>query len=740
MPKKLSFLFCLLCGTCILFWSCQKEPQYPKGSPDHIRMIAGQVDNAVLATAHKNPENWLTYGGTYQEEHYSSLGQINKENIKDLGLAWALEVGSKRGIECIPVVVDGIMFATGAWSVVYAIDARKGTLIWQYDPNVPRQQAKKFCCGVVNRGPALYKGAVYFGTLDGRLISLDAADGSVNWETMTIPEGSKYSITGAPRIANGNVLIGNGGAELDARGYVGAYDAETGVRVWRFYTVPGDPSEPFEHPDLEEAAKTWTGEWWKQGGGGTVWDAIVFDPDLNTVYIGVGNGTHWDRQIRSPQGGDNLYLSSIVALDADDGSYKWHFQTTPGDSWDYTATQPIILADLEINGEERKVLMQAPKNGFFYVIDRISGEFVSGGSIGYQNWTIGLDENGRPIEAEGARYTDGLTHWIAPSSAGVHNYHAMSYNKVTGLVYIPTTREIAPYYYNPKIGFGSDKGLGGGLGANVSIGSKLYIPTVMDTNPDAPVPGQFTGRLIAWDPIAQKEAWGIDQTLGHNGGLVSTGSGLLFQGDGQGMFSARDGLTGNVLWEFDIRSGSIAAPISYMIDGEQYITIAVGWGGYSGQSWKGFDRIHQGTFYTFKLGASATPPEKLPPLEQNLTTNKPNAAPENIGYGFDLYARFCIGCHATTGSGGGALPDLARSTDAVYDNYEEIILKGTLESQGMPNFGELLSEEDVEDIKNYAFYTADALLSGMDQMEYLTNLAKMQYLADTKGPRRKDIR
>ena len=336
-----------------------------KGDVDHIRQVTTAVDKDAIENANATMGDWLSYGRNYQEDRYSTLTQINKDNLDELGLAWTIDLGTKRGIQSTPLVVDGIMFMTGPWSVVYAIDTRKGSIIWQFDPEVPRERVWRFCCGTVNRGAALYEGDVFVGTLDGRLISLDATDGSVNWETMTVPEDSNYSITGAARVVKGNVLIGNGGAEYKTRGYVSAYDAKTGELSWRFYTVPGDPKEPLEHEDLAKAAETWTGEWWKQGGGGTVWDTIVHDPELNLVYIGVGNGSHWNRAIRSPDGGDNLYLSSIVALNADNGEYVWHYQTTPGDTWDYTATQPIVLADLEIDGETRQVLMQAPKNGFF---------------------------------------------------------------------------------------------------------------------------------------------------------------------------------------------------------------------------------------------------------------------------------------------------------------------------------------------------------------------------------------
>lgn len=737
---KKTFLFSILAFTTILLWQCQTaEPTYEKGSLEHIRQVTSQIDDAALADANANQGDWLSYGRNYQEDRYSELEQISKETIKDLGLAWTIDLDTKRGIQSTPIVVDGIMFFSGPWSVVYAVDVRKGELIWEYDPKVPRGKAVELCCGVVNRGVTLYKGDIFFGTLDGRLVSIDAADASLNWEVMTVPTDKKYSITGAPRIVKGNVLIGNGGAEMDARGFVSAYNAENGERAWRFYTVPGNPNNPFEHPDLEEAAKTWTGQWWEQGGGGTVWDAIVYDPELNLVYIGVGNGTHWNRMIRSPEGGDNLYLSSIVALNPDDGSYQWHFQTTPGDTWDYTATQPIILADIEIGGTSRKVLMQAPKNGFFYVIDRTNGEFIDAKAYSYMNWATGVDENGRPIEAPFARYTDGQTYWITPGSQGAHNWFPMSYNHKTGHVYIPTGVQAGAYGYNPNLGHNSKEALGGGTGGNVSMTGKLYVPNVFDTNEGAPPPNVSWGRLIAYDPIAQKEIWGVQQKIHYNGGLLSTATGLLFQGDAEGMFSARDVDNGEALWQFDVRSGVAGSPITYMVDGEQYVTIPVGWGGSQGQSIKAVARIHPGTLYTFKLGGKAEAPEKLPPLPPTFTSKRTEAGPRNIGNGFDLYTQYCVACHMYNGQGGGVIPDLLMASDATIDNYHKIILEGALESQGMPNFGEHLTAEDVEDIKSFVLYSVEALTGGMDPMEYVKEIATMQYMSDQNPPERKPI-
>ncbi|MEQ8514906.1 MAG: PQQ-dependent dehydrogenase, methanol/ethanol family, partial [Chromatocurvus sp.] len=366
----------------------------------------GYVDEARLRAASDDAGNWLSHGRSYAEQRYSPLAQIHQGNVAGLGLEWAFDFGSSRGLEATPIVVDGVMYVTGTWSRVYAFNASTGELLWQHDPDVPRQWAANLCCDVVNRGVAVWKGRVYSGTLDGRLLALDAGTGDLVWETQTTPKDQPYSITGAPRVVKGKVVIGNGGGEMGVRGYASAYDAATGKRVWRFYTVPGNPALPFESPALEMAAKTWRGDqWWHLGGGGTVWDSIAYDPVLDLLYIGVGNVSPWNHSLRSPGGGDNLFLSSIVALRPDSGEYVWHYQTTPGESWDYTAAQQMILADLEIDGRLRKVIMQAPKNGFFYVLDRETGAFISAEPFVEVTWASHVDSaSGRPVVAEGARY------------------------------------------------------------------------------------------------------------------------------------------------------------------------------------------------------------------------------------------------------------------------------------------------------------------------------------------------
>ena len=414
----------------------------------------GLIDDARIINADSEPGNWLAHGRTYEEQRFSPFTQINRDNVSDLGLAWFRDMGTNRGQEATPIIVDGTMFVTSAWSRVYAIDAVTGDLKWSYDPEVPGEWGRRACCDVVNRGVAVYQGRVYVGSLDGRLIALDAATGVKVWEVDTLIDRDRfYSITGAPRAAGGKVFIGNGGAEFGVRGYVTAYDAETGEQAWRFFTVPGDPSLPFEHPEMEMAAETWRGgEWWEIGGGGTTWNSIVYDPDFNQVYLGVGNGAPWTRAIRSPGGGDNLFLASIVAVDVDTGRMNWYYQTTPGDNWDYTAVQDMALADMEVDGEMTKVLLQAPKNGFFYVIERGTGELLRAHPFATVTWATHVDlETGRPVENADFDYTE-EEKWVLPGPYGAHNWQAMSVDVEAGLVYLPGLWTIRSFTGCPKSG------------------------------------------------------------------------------------------------------------------------------------------------------------------------------------------------------------------------------------------------------------------------------------------------
>ncbi|MGD9800363.1 MAG: PQQ-dependent dehydrogenase, methanol/ethanol family, partial [Parvularculaceae bacterium] len=525
------------------------------------------VDAAAIAAADETPGEWLSHGRTYSEQRFSPLDQISAETIGDLGLAWAFDLGLSRGIEATPIIHDGVMYVTGSWNVVHAINAKTGEPIWSFDPDVDKSRASVMCCDIVNRGVAIWGGKVFAGTMDGRLIALNAKTGAKIWDVNTIDASKPYSITGAPRVVKGKVLIGNGGAEYGVRGYISAYDANTGAMAWRFYTVPGNPADGFENPALEKAAATWNGEWWKLGGGGTVWDSMAYDPDLDLLYIGVGNGSPWNQRIRSPGGGDNLFLSSIVALRPDTGDYVWHYQTTPGETWDYTATQHIILADVEVNGAPRKVLMQAPKNGFFYVIDRATGELLSAKNFVPVNWASGVDiKTGRPIENPDARWPGKAPFFQIPGPLGAHNWHPMSYSPATGLVYIPAQQ--IPFAYGDVDEFKEKKG-GWNTGANLLLGA---LPD--DTATAKALRAMLQGRLVAWDPVKQEERWAFDHFGPWNGGVLSTAGDLVFQGASDAHFAAYDAANGKRLWRFFTQTGVVAAPVYYEIDGEQYISVA----------------------------------------------------------------------------------------------------------------------------------------------------------------------
>ncbi|MBC2837720.1 PQQ-dependent dehydrogenase, methanol/ethanol family [Robiginitalea sp. SC105] len=652
---------------------------------------SGLVSEERLLQASESPGEWLMYGRDYSETRFSPLEQINASNVDSLGLAWSLNLGIKRGIEATPVVANGIMYFTGSWSRVYAVDARTGDMVWTYDPEVPKSWGERACCDVVNRGVALFGKRLYFGSLDGRLIALDARTGEKEWEVFTIDPEKAYTITGAPRVVKGKVIIGNGGAEYGVRGYISAYDADSGQLDWRFYTVPGNPADGFENKAMEAAARTWTGEWWKFGGGGTAWDAMAFDPELDLLYVGTGNGAPWNRDIRSPGGGDNLYLSSILALDPDTGELAWHYQTTPGDTWDYTATQHIILADLEIGGSVRKVLMQAPKNGFFYVLDRTDGSLISAENYVYTNWATGIDpDTGRPVETEFSRYPESNTQ-IAPGPGGGHNWQPMAYNPETGLVYIPAREDFFFYGQPSEWEFNADpRAWNTAAFANPALESR--IDTLANRN---------QGVLLAWDPVKQETVWQVREAFPWNSGLLSLKD-LIFKGNAEGEFAAFDARTGEKRWSTPLNTGIIASPITYELDGTQYITILVGWGGVFGRWLSLTEQVNPGTVYTFALGGKAPHPE-FPVSPAKELIDLPFADdPATLALGASLYDTHCSHCHGYNGGlGGGGIPDLRYSSPEVFGSYEGIVGYGAYLDKGMPNFGDRLSGGDIEAIRNY---------------------------------------
>ena len=677
-----------------------KEISVPERKSSKIQSQVGNIDTNRIINADKEPGNWLSHGRNYEEQRYSKLNQITQETIKDLELEWSFNMASSRGLEATPIVDNGIMFVTGTWSVIYAIDARTGKEIWTYDPEVPRSWARKLCCDVVNRGAAVWKGSVFFGTLDGRLIKLDAKTGDLIWEKDTLINSEKdYSISGAPRIAKDKIFIGNGGADMGGvRGYVSAYDTKTGKLLWRFYTVPGDPSLPFEHEELKEAAKTWNGKWWTMGGGGTVWNSIVYDPEYNQIYIGTGNGSPWNIEIRSPGGGDNLYLSSIVALNADTGKMNWYYQTTPEDKWDFTATQDIMLAEMNIDGEGKKVLMQAPKNGFFYVIDRKNGKLLRAHNYVPVNWATHVDlETGRPVLNEEKDYTK-KPEWVLPGSYGGHNWQAMSYDPTLGLVYIPT-HEVAAVFVPLKGYYKMQPG-------TYNTGTDFYVNDVAATMSDIP---PVTGTLKAFNPLTGETKWSIDHNHFWNGGTLSTAAGITFQGNSSGEFVAYDSENGKILWSKEVQTGMIAPPITYEIDGEQYIAILAGDGG-AGNSVGdnlGADKEiaailygNEGRLLSFKINGKSQLP-RLAKREEKIP-EQPTliAADEDILNGEKLYSNYCGACHGA-GAHGKTIKDLRYITKDKHELFNNIVLNGLLEENGMSGFSDLLTIRDTENIHAY---------------------------------------
>ena len=672
--------------------------KFKPGSPLHIAKVVSAVQDKQISTIEDNSGDWLTYGRNYGEERFSPLGQITKENVSQLGLAWSLNLGTKRGIEATPLVVDGIMFISGPWSVVYAINTRNGKLLWTYDPQVPKEFGEKACCDVVNRGVAMYKGNIFVGTLDGRLVSINAATGKKKWEVLTVSHDRSYTITGAPRVMDGKVMIGNSGAEFGVRGYVTAYDAMTGKKIWRFYTVPGNPANGFEHPEMKEAAKTWNGEWWKYGGGGTAWDAFAYDPKLKLIYVGTGNGSVWNREIRSPGGGDNLYLSSILAIHAETGKLKWHYQTTPGDSWDFTAVQQIILTQLEIKGKKREVLMQAPKNGFFYVLDRNTGELLSAEPYVYVNWASKVDmKTGRPVETPNARYIK-TNEQIYPSPYGAHNWQPMAFNPKTKLVYIPA-REQSMMYGNEQ-DFVYDKNYWS-LGIGIGVGGNPANPTNMDPK----FPKSF-GKLIAWDPVQNKEVWSKVEKTVWNSGVLTT-SDLVFQGNAEGDFNALDARTGQVLWTKNLGTGIVAPPITYLVDGVQYVTIAVGWGGASGIANRNTEQINPGTVYTFAIGKNTAMPVFEKQAKKEYLTLPVEITEAQVEKGGNLFGKYCSACHnLNAGNPGGNIPNLTYSHPDIMGAFHQIVGDGIFLPKGMPKFKGRLSDVDISNIKGFILSSA----------------------------------
>lgn len=648
-----------------------------------------------------NIGNWMSHGRTWSEDRFSPLTQINDGNVSELGLAWYDDLATMRGVQATPLVIDGVLYNESIYNIVTAYNAATGEKLWTYDPRVGPEWARLACCGPSSRGLAAWEGKIYIGALDGRLIAVDAATGQEVWSVQTFDRTQPYSITGAPRVYDGKVIIGNGGADYGVRGFVAAYDADTGRRLWKFYTVPGNPAAG---PDgeasdtaMQIALPTWAGEWWRYGGGGTAWDAFAYDPELNLVYIGTGNGSPHMWHFRSQGQGDNLFLCSIVAVDADSGQYRWHYQMVPEEDWDYTCTQPMILADLEIGERTRQVIMQAPKNGFFYVIDRATGELLSAQSyVSVNTWASHIDmSTGRPVLMPGAHNTT-TPHLMSPSWMAAHTWHPMAYSPLTGLVYF-SAQEQGDVYARAEDGEFTFVHHRSNSGQQRRNQPELRARLLEQAR------AQEKGYLLAWNPVTQREAWRVNYRVPGSGGVLATAGNLVIQGTIDKTLAIYAADTGRKLWETDIDQAPVAGAITYMVDGVQYIAINAGWGGSPVYNLGPF-QTSTAKLLVFRLGASGV---TLPPPPPPSTLPRPpflTAGEDEVARGRELYGENCARCHGPNAVGG--MKDLRWMSAETRAAFADIVLRGSLADRGMIGFGNQLSESDANAI--HAFLIARA--------------------------------
>lgn len=643
-------------------------------------------------------DDWPGYGRTYGQQHFSPLSEINAGNAAKLGLAWSMDLPAENSVT-EPIEIGGVLYFATGLSMIHAVESVSGKQLWQYDPQVGAVGGLNMRIGWGVRGVGCWDGKVISVTNDGRLFALDGKSGKLVWSTNTFAPNEIGYLSGAPRVFDGKVLVGPSGTTGVMRGYVAAYDAETGKRLWKFYTVPGDPAKGFENPAMQMAAKTWAGEWWKFGGGGAVWNSMAYDPAAGLVYIGVGSPYPWNHRLRSAGQGDNLFTTSIVALDLKTGAYKWHYQTVPGDTWDFDATMDIELADLPIGGKVRKVLIQAPKNGFLYVIDRITGKLLSAKPFVQTTWASGIDmKTGRPVENPAARYDmTGKPTVVTPTPLAAHNWMPMSFSPRTGLVYVPAIHWAARYEdtHKPFVP-PTDRSPDGGivLSGGPLVGMK------------AP-----TGSLLALSPLTGKPVWSVDYPTYYNSGVLSTGGGLVFQGSIDGQFKAYAADTGKLVWSYDAKAPLLAAPITYRAGGKQYVTVLTGLGmGYSMNGGAligpaieryGIDPLTQARrVLTFAIGGTATlPPRRQPAPPPADPGYKPNLAQAMAG--MQAYEMQCSPCHGSAVVGIGNGPDLRRSSIPLdRQAFAQVVRGGALESRGMPKFGEF-KDAKLEAIRQY---------------------------------------
>jgi quinohemoprotein ethanol dehydrogenase len=661
------------------------------------------IDHAKMVNADAQPGQWASYSRTWDEQRYSPLDQINDKNVQRLGLAWYDDLDTYRAVQATPIVVDRVLYNQTIFNVVTAYDAKTGRKLWTFDPQVGKEWARLACCGPSARGLAAWGNKIYTATLDGRLIALDKNTGKALWTTQTFPPGNEYSITGAPRVYDGKVVIGNGGADWGSRGFVSAFDAETGKKLWKFFITPTDPAKGPDGEASDEAMKiaqpTWHGKFWEAGAGGNAWDSFAYDPKLNTVYIGTGNGSPHMWHFRSEGKGDNLFLCSMVAVDATTGKYKWHYQMVPEEDWDFTCTQPIVLADIRIKGKLRKVAMQAPKNGFFYVIDRETGKLISGDSyVSVNTWASHIDmKTGRPVLVPGAHNTT-TPHLMSPSWMAAHSWQPMSYSPKTGLVYWPAQEQGSVYARAQDGKYKYTKG------RNNTAQDATSQPELRKTLMAQAV-AQEKGYLIAWNPATRKEAWRVTYPFPGSGGVLTTAGNLLVQLTVDKTLAIYSADKGKKLWEMNIDQGGHAGPITYMIDGEQYIAVNAGWNGSPAYKMPRDFRYGTAKLLVFKLDAKGV---TLPPMKaqtEQAWLPQERVPAETFKRGAELFASSgCNRCHGDNAVGG--IRDLRKMSKSTHDEFLDIVLGGTRAEKGMPSFATALDEAQAKDIHGYLIVRA----------------------------------
>jgi quinohemoprotein ethanol dehydrogenase len=660
---------------------------------------ASGIDHARMVNADAQPGQWASYSRTWDEQRYSPLDQINDGTAHRLGLAWYDDLDTYRAVQATPIVVDRVLYNQTVFNVVTAYDATTGRKLWTFDPKVGKEWAGLACCGPSARGVAAWGNKIITATLDGRLIAIDKDSGKAIWTAQTFPPGQEYSITGAPRVYDGKIIIGNGGADYGSRGFVSAWDAETGKQLWKFYIVPTDPAKGPDGEASDSAMKiaqpTWHGRFWEAGGGGNAWDSFAYDPKLNLVYIGTGNGAPHMWHFRSQGKGDNLFLCSMVAVDATTGKYKWHYQMVPEEDWDFTCTQPIALADIRINGKVRQVAMQAPKNGFFYVIDRRTGALISGKSyVSANTWASHIDmRTGRPVVLPTAH--NGTTpHLMNPSWMAAHSWQPMSYSPKTGLVYFPAQEQGAIY-------------------ARAQDGKYQYVKGRNNTGQDyasqpelrkalmAEAIATEKGYLLAWNPATQSAAWRVTYPHPGSGGVLTTAGNILVQSTVNKTVAVYRADNGAKLWEMPVDQAGSAGPITYMIDGVQYIALNVGWNGSPvyNLTRDGPFRFATAKLLVFRLDAKGVTLPPMPPQSQEAWLPPERVPAEAAARGAALYGETCNRCHGDNAIGG--IKDLRKMSKERHESFVDIVLRGTLMHNGMPGFEGVLTEQQVRDVHAY---------------------------------------